>query len=340
MDATLVISGRAWSLTMYPWNPTGATSPLTISGESDDARAALLLLAGADAAPAASPPRAAAAPVPATTAPAVSTHAPQPAPARALPAIADAAALGTSPVLDVVGRLRVYQADSPKIRLGSANGGGYVIPESLLRESSALVSIGIAHDSRFEEDWFELTGKPVEMFDGSCDCPAICSRWPAERNARITYTRRFIGNDPEMVTLGSILAGRQDVLLKMDAEGAEYHTLPRVDLSRCSGILLEVHFLNGDRGQRDFARMLDQINRDFVLVHLHGNNCCGSAPLPEELAGRGDGLPLVLELTFVNRRIHAAEPALTRERFPAPGLQYRVCVEVPRVRIPSTGSTV
>ncbi|MGI9254117.1 MAG: hypothetical protein ACR2J8_10240, partial [Thermomicrobiales bacterium] len=217
-------------------------------------------------------------------------------------------------------RLRVHQPNSRKIRLGQANDGGYILPASVLERCSRLVSIGISNDSRFEEDWFEATGKPVSMFDGSGPCPAICQRWPSGDRTPIRFTQRHVGNTPEQVTLADAIAGPPGLLLKMDAEGAEYETIPLTDLSGCAALLLEVHDLGQPAYRTRLVDILRQIDRDFVLVHLHGNNCRTALPLPASLQGAGAGLPAVIELTFVNRRHHGPLLALDDARYPIAGL--------------------
>ncbi|MGI9253483.1 MAG: hypothetical protein ACR2J8_07045, partial [Thermomicrobiales bacterium] len=135
------------------------------------------------------------------------------------------------------------------------------------------------------------------------------------------------------VTLAEAIAGEPDLLLKMDAEGAEYETLPITDVSMCAAVVLEVHDLDEAEYRVRLAAIMERLEPDFVLVHIHGNSCCPALPLPRVLQGAGDGLPRVLEFTFVNRRLHRAPLELDDGTFPVPGLDATNVEDVPDLRL-------
>lgn len=94
-----------------------------------------------------------------------------------------------------------------------------------------------------------------------------------------------------------------DLLLKMDVEGSEWDVLAdhsnQPFLQQFSQIILEFHAIGGS-DEHDVRQQLvgmQNLLRDFVVVHVHGNNCCG------ELSGLPDGynIPKILEATLVHR---------------------------------------
>jgi|GEM_PF-1941085 len=233
-------------------------------------------------------------------------------------------------LLDLVRDLRVHDPGCGFVRLGGPNDGGYVIPRILLESASRLISVGVGEDSRFEEDWFALTGKPVETYDGQWPCHDICRRWPDEVGNRIRHTVQNVGDAEGMTPLRRIVEDREGAVLKIDAEGAEYGLVPGCDLSRLDGIVLECHELERAERRAELRGMLRHLDRDFVLVHLHGNNFSGVVPLPGALQEDGDGLPACLELTFLSRRL-ASPKALRQGPFPTPGLDRCNTSRIPLV---------
>jgi hypothetical protein len=90
-----------------------------------------------------------------------------------------------------------------------------------------------------------------------------------------------------------------DLLLQMDIEGAEFQTLlsvPTRVLKRFRIIVLEIHFLEAVKNRWAFEHLyqpfFEKILKDFDLVHLHPNNCCGTWTLGSI------EYPRILELTL------------------------------------------
>jgi hypothetical protein len=93
-----------------------------------------------------------------------------------------------------------------------------------------------------------------------------------------------------------------DVMLQMDIEGAEYRNLLNLKpdvLKRFRMIVIELHglrhlghksFLNGI-----FSETLRRINNDFICVHAHPNNCCGTTTYGDWV------VPNVMEFTFLRK---------------------------------------
>jgi len=94
-----------------------------------------------------------------------------------------------------------------------------------------------------------------------------------------------------------------DLLLKMDIEGSEWDVLADPSnqpfLQQFSQIILEFHSIGGSETHDVRQQLVGMQNllRDFVVVHVHGNNCCGEVHgLPS-----GYNIPRILEATLVHR---------------------------------------
>ena len=109
--------------------------------------------------------------------------------------------------------------------------------------------------------------------------------------------------------LGSPDPGRA-LFVKMDVEGAEYDVLPAVleDGACIAGFALEFHRLD-----RQWGRLLElraAWEREFAVVHVHGNN--GDTLIP------GTTVPKALEVTLVARDLLTPEELGQRVAVPLP----------------------
>jgi len=119
------------------------------------------------------------------------------------------------------------------------------------------------------------------------------------------------------ITLTDLLAdipeqGSADVFLKMDIEGSEYEILPDIARNhhRFGCITGEFHSL--DTRTADFNEALALMAGQFVLVHVHGNNCGPYDPILD--------FPVSVELTWVHRSTVDKPPLPSRKPYPRPDL--------------------
>lgn len=138
---------------------------------------------------------------------------------------------------------------------------------------------------------------------------------------RTFYEKFFATSDgPAQITwpaLKSLLATAQPgerprVFVKMDIEGAEYRTLPAMlaDASLITGMVIEFH--DCDLLWERFAELMTALSRDFVVVHVHGNNCVPLIP--------GTSCPGAIEVSLAHRSL-VPEQASTRDAaYPLAGL--------------------
>ena len=180
----------------------------------------------------------------------------------------------------LLGLLRIYPISNAFCRVGRHGDGGYLMVNCM--RGGIAYSLGINDDVSWDEDMADR-GYEVYMYDHTID------RLPAERKefhffkCGITNRLGVENACDRMNTLENFLRENRhehqnDMILKMDIEGAEWDVLAEVEekiLSQFSQIVVEYHGLvgaNGDMVERKILPSLRKINRTHKLVHLHGNN--------------------------------------------------------------------
>ncbi|MDC0737090.1 FkbM family methyltransferase [Cognatishimia sp. SS12] len=186
----------------------------------------------------------------------------------------------------------------PLVRLGPEDDGGYLLPDDL-DGIAALFSPGVSDTVGFDH---EIARRGIDCFlmDASVE-------EPDHLLPNMQFQKTFLGArdaDP-FVTLPSWIKASVpndgDLILQMDIEGAEYDVLPHVSaatLDRFRIILLEIHDLH-KMWQADwlarFGKILNQLNANHLLCHIHANN---TAPY---FSLAGHTIPDVLELTYIRK---------------------------------------
>lgn len=87
----------------------------------------------------------------------------------------------------------------------------------------------------------------------------------------------------------------------MDIEGAEFDVFDDIlkHSNSITGIVLEIHFMDDDNIKKT-EKLLNELNKDFLLVHVHGNNLCEYTFSARNLKNRASR---AIELTYINRNI-------------------------------------
>lgn len=234
-----------------------------------------------------------------------------------------AGTLTSTDVCDALALLRPYDIDIPKIRFGSAGDGGYIFANATL-PSQPLLSFGVAGNCDLEYEFAER-GHKVVMFDPSVE-------GPPKQHENFTFHKIGLGgkDDPETgyVSLASALdmagfRGRNDVILKMDIEGAEFDAFSSTDrqvLLHFDQIALEVHWLSkliDSDFRRQFVDSFNNINAMFTLFHVHANNCApllvigGAKFVDQHHVVGGAVVAQALELSYIRSSKVAAHPSRT-----------------------------
>lgn len=203
-----------------------------------------------------------------------------------------------------------------KYRLGSRTDGGYVLAE-LDGTYDCYISCGISNEESFSRDFinkYQMDEYNSFGFDGTID------RYPYEYTNKISFIKKNIGgfNDDKNTNLSSLLERFGNIFLKMDIEGGEYPWLLSINESRLKKfkqIVIEFHGMNDDSWgckYNEKIKCLDKLANTHYLVHAHGNNY-------GEIV---NGIPDVIELTYVNKSYFASEPEFNMIPLPIPGIDF------------------
>ena len=166
--------------------------------------------------------------------------------------------------------LTLYKTEN-KIRLGgreSYSDGGYIIEDNL--DYDILISAGIDNDVTFEKAFTEKYGVKCLAFDGES---ADIAKKTCEGEDNITHIPKNVGgeNTDDCTDLKEYINDFDNIFLKMDIEGHEFHFINRLttnELSRIKQITIEFHFVD----IIDKWKMLEKLSDTHYLIHFHANN--------------------------------------------------------------------
>lgn len=198
--------------------------------------------------------------------------------------------------------LRVVPVAWPFIRLGPNGDGGYVLPDCLEGMSRCL-SAGVDDSWGFELDLFHRFGVSSTLCDGDKQRPPDLPEFFGFDQVWLsTKTKQDSTALSDWVHQYKESEQRNDFILQMDIEGSEYSVLRsthRKVLRNFRIIIVEFHAFDHVILLPDFLfkfrPVFKKLLRDFAVVHLHANNCCGSINFS------GETIPRVLEVTFLRR---------------------------------------
>lgn len=221
-----------------------------------------------------------------------------------------------SEVVSFINKLKPVQTDKDLIRIGPKGDGGYLVPNDL-EGIAACFSPGVNTISGFEFDCINY-GMQVYMADKTVEKPNL--NLPEDK---YSFIKKHIGpyTSADFITMDNWVKQanideKEDLLLQMDIEGAEYHSFINMSealLSRFRIIVLEIHTLEKLWILPFFSNaqtMIDKILQTHTCVHIHPNNYLG---IDSRL---GVEIPKVAEFTFLrNDRIKSKKPQTS---FPHP----------------------
>lgn len=201
----------------------------------------------------------------------------------------------------IAAEFRTNTVNVPLIRIGGKGDGGYLVPDDF-KGIRHCFSPGVSTTADFEEHVARSFGIRSFMADASVDRPPV-------DNPLFEFDRKFLGAhcDETFTTLGAWVEEKlsedddHDLLLQMDIEGGEFDVLIESDkslLRRFRIMVIEFHRMESifEKHSLPFLRALfAKLHQDFVIVHMHANNCCG---ISESCFV---GIPPVFEITYLRR---------------------------------------
>lgn len=210
-------------------------------------------------------------------------------------------------IVNIISIMKPKPSPYPLIRVGGDEDGGYLLPNDLTNVR-ACFSPGVNNKKAFEDELVNLYGIKCHMCDKSSDS----SRFKTPLKPKMqTFEQKWldINGAIDSISLEEWIDHQcanngDDLVLQMDIEGAEYRNLleiPDQVLRRFRIIVIEFHRLRGIMNSRILDKVISpvfkKIDRDFLSVHAHPNNCCGDFLILET----GINLPNIIELTFLRR---------------------------------------
>ncbi len=187
-----------------------------------------------------------------------------------------------SEVLHLLGRIRPQDNGHKLVRVGGPGDGGYLIPDDV-NDISECFSPGSNKLSNFESEiayrW------QIKSFI----CDSVEEK-PSNLTAFQDFTGAWVGpatDGGKYISLTDWVEEKSqsqgDLMLQIDIEGAEFLTLMAAStqlLKKFRIVVIELHFLEALKNKWAFDQIylpfFDKILREFDVVHLHPNNCCGT----------------------------------------------------------------
>ena len=217
--------------------------------------------------------------------------------------------------MSIIDYLKVYYFPT-KIRLGNKCDGGYVIG-SIEGNYDCYISAGVSDEESFSRDfinYYNMNKSNSFAFDGTI------RKYPVQYTNEITFIRKNINSffDSKNVNLLYFMKTFKDIFLKMDIEGSEYNWLLHTqenDLLSFKQIVMELHGINDDSWGATYQQKIEclkKLSNTHYLVHIHGNNH----------SGQKNGIPDVIEVTFIRKDCFDTEPELNKINLPIPNLDF------------------
>ena len=223
-------------------------------------------------------------------------------------------------VLNLLASIRPQDNGHKLVRVGGAGDGGYLIPDDVT-EISECFSPGSNKLSNFESE----IAQRWQIKSFICDS---VEEKPSDLTAFQDFTEAWVGpatDGERYISLSHWVEekskSRKDLMLQMDIEGAEFLTVMASStqlLRRFRIVVIELHFLEALKNKWAFDQIyrpfFDKILKEFDVVHLHPNNCCG-------IWTYGDfEFPRIIELTLhrKDRSKHLRPRATTRNQLDEP----------------------
>tara|TARA_Y100001970_G_scaffold274499_1_gene374322 strand:- start:3300 stop:4097 length:798 start_codon:yes stop_codon:yes gene_type:complete len=233
------------------------------------------------------------------------------------------------------------------IRLGNKRDAGYIVTESSLNNCNFLISFGMAENFTIERDFLNSNlEKKVHIYDHTINKSYFFKRIYKSikrllyfksniknilnkiqdykdykniiKDTRVKHFKEKIGpeNFENITSFKKVinrLQNQDKIFLKSDIEGDEFKFLKNlIDYTdKIHLMVIEFHYL--DKHRNLFKEIILDLKKNFYLIHLHGNNYTDYCI---------DGLPKVLEITFINKKYYNIKNGEYNLSFPIKNLDF------------------
>lgn len=202
----------------------------------------------------------------------------------------------------------IHPFDCPELGLklyGGKHDGSYILSSKILGNTSAVYSYGIGNNVKFDIDLTRYFSFPIFQYDHTInDTPVKHPNFIFKKEAlsSVNLVQHLQENNHN---------DRDDLLLKIDTEGAEYELFENIDLAilkKFNQIAIEIHRIK-DHDEK-CIKLLKALFASHKLVHIHANNYSSVI----------DDLPMTLELTLIRNDLLPKEATLSNIAAPIEGL--------------------
>jgi hypothetical protein len=202
----------------------------------------------------------------------------------------------------LIKKLFIYNTGHNLIRLGSKKDGGYLVPD-VLNKIKYCFSPGVGQSTSFEK---KLKKYNIISFlaDGTVEDPS-------SKSIKYDFIKKNLNtlNDNKNITLKKWITSKlrfkkdYNLILQMDIEGSEIkvinHTSRNI-IKKFKIMIIEFHYFQSlalEQGCKTYEKVFSKILKDFVICHIHPNNCCGFSKINQYK------IPNVMEFTFINKKL-------------------------------------
>lgn len=241
--------------------------------------------------------------------------------------------------------LTPYRSNNLK-RLGINKDGGYIVDSFLLKQSNFLISLGMANEYSFEEDFLKIDkNNNLIIYDFSIsnihyikeifknirrilkfkrtlkdffNCIVEYLNFLKFINKKnvVFFSKKISHNvkSKKEISLKSIFHKfkKKNIILKIDIECAEYEIINDflAYSENINQIIVEFHDIH--LRKEEFFEKIKIMQKNFFITHLHANNFRDF---------NKDGFPINIEITFINNKFFT-ENYKQNFNYPIKGIDY------------------
>jgi len=202
----------------------------------------------------------------------------------------------------LIKKLFIYDTSHNLVRLGSKKDGGYLVPD-VLNKVKYCFSPGVGPSTSFEEQL-----KKYNIISFLADSTV---EDPSNKSIKYDFVKKNLNtfNNNKNITLKEWITSKlgfkknYELILQMDIEGSEIRVLNDTNrniLKRFKIMVIEFHYFQSlalEQGCIIYEKVFTKILKDFVICHIHPNNCCGFSKINQY------EIPNVMEFTFINKEL-------------------------------------
>jgi len=203
------------------------------------------------------------------------------------------------------------------IRLGVNGDGGYIINKKTIESIKKCYSYGIGDEMSFEQDLSKHNPDIIlHLYDHTINCPNLFGKAIFHKEGLSAAPKNQMNNFFNHLKINDDYENQSEILLKVDAERAEYdlfNNFPASDFSKLPAMIIEFH--DADIRYVEFCSIINKLIEYFDIIHIHGNN---STPRFSR-----DGLEISNhpEITFLNKNLNPNSKNLYI-KYPIEGLDF------------------